>query len=79
MLWRAQRAESRAIVGFLHAAQDETADANLRFLRVDFPHIEEALRIMLMKFVPQLVAAFRNRTNPAPLPVPTSKTLLTKS
>ena len=53
----------------LHSAQDQSTDANLRLFRVDLAHVKDSLGVVFVKFVAQFVAALRDRSDPAPLPV----------
>ena len=69
MLRRAQRAEGRAIVRLLDAAQNLAADADLRLERGDLGNVEELLRVVRGKLLAQAVAAAGDGADAAPLAV----------
>src|SRR5208283_3592242 len=62
-------AKGGAVVGLFDALENQTTDADGRFLGVDFLDAEDSLRVMVTEFPPQFVAAFRNVTHAAPFPV----------
>src|ERR1039458_6340815 len=69
MLRIAERAEGRAIVRLLDAAQDFAADAYLRLECGDLGDVEEFLRVVRSKLLAQTVPAARNGADAAPLAV----------
>src|SRR5664280_2871529 len=69
MLRIAFRAECRAIVRLLDAAQDLTADANLGLEGIDLLNVEKTLGIMLAELPAQFVTALRNCPYPSPFAI----------
>src|SRR4029077_16434222 len=69
MLGGALLSKRRTIMRLLHAFEDEPADADLRFLRVDFLGLKDSVCIVVAKFIAQFVATFWNRTDAAPFAV----------
>src|SRR5215471_16888979 len=68
-LWSTFLAKSWALMWFLQAAQDLSADTHARFLRSKIAHLEQKLRIEVAVFWSQLVATLWNRAHTAPLAV----------
>src|SRR3954469_12440333 len=69
MLRRAFGAECWTLMGLANAFKHLAGDTQRRFHRIDFLDIENALRIVGSEFVTQLVPAFWNRTESAPLAI----------
>src|SRR5262245_43461187 len=69
MLWCALFTERGTVLRFEDTLQDRSADAQRRLQCVDFLDLAKALSIEVAKFVPQLVSAFRNRSDTPPLTI----------
>src|SRR5947209_2224288 len=69
MFGSAAVSESRTLVGFLKALQDQTTDTKARFFHGQVLHPEALLGIEVRKGGPQAVTTLGNQADAAPLPV----------
>src|SRR5262249_48430698 len=69
ILWCTLLAERGAVVRLLEALQDQAADANSGFLRVEAIYFKDAFGIVIVKLGPQPVAALWNSADSAPLAI----------
>src|SRR5215475_12143218 len=69
MLWSALLTKRSALVRFLDALQDESADAQRRFLCIDLFNFKNSFRIVIAKIVLELVTALRDGSDAPPFSV----------
>src|SRR5215471_6572567 len=69
MFGRAFFPKSGTFMRLFHALQNKTTDAQGRLLRIDLFNFEDSFRIIVAKFVLQLVPTLRNRAHSPPFPV----------